>query len=818
MQLQKKRLSRENSNFLTPDRQRNLLISLFILLFAAVLLRNAWLSDDAYITFRTVDNFINGYGLSWNTAERVQTYTHPLWMFLLSAFYFLTHEIFYTGIFLSAGVSLAVVLVFAFGIARNTRMALLGIGMLLFSKAFMDYSTSGLENPLTHLLLLLFLYLYLNSKKNARTLLFLSLIAALGMLNRMDTALLYLPCLVFVFIKTADRRRVYAVASGFVPLLIWEAFSLFYYGFLFPNTAYTKLNTGIDSLRLIVQGCRYLLESVEMDHLTVFLIAAVTVITLVKKEKPLIPVVLGAALYIVYVVKIGGCFMSGRFLAAPMLCSVAVLSRFDKLFSDNIRYAAAWFLVLLLGFSSPHPPLLSGPECGKDYISKEIDKHWGICDERAFYYQSTGLLKAGTVDRMPTGLLPYKGRKLRESGIKVPIEGVIGMMGYFAGPGVHFLDPLALADPLLARLPVQDKNHWRIGHFERRIPDGYIETLETGKNAISNKDLAAYYDKLKLVTRGELLDPHRLKEIFNFVSGENRQFIQRYIKRQKLVFVKRIYLDPESEAFSYIKRCLEYDSRSMLDSSSLTHMEMLQHGVKISEEERYYWFQAMWRPAQSIYQKMNNGKIVIGDLIFQLRFYSLTREDNKIANLYGIFLLQNMDHSTWSLLSDFMKLFRHEAYVKEAADDIFERTDNIGLRTQVYANLLILYDQAGYPDSASSIYLKLTREGILLSDRQKRNWIDVMESQAPRYTKALLENPLNTDYYRFFLRYFWTIQDLGSLRGIINAIHICNFTPSDWLRILEMVGALNHPEWFAEIKNKALIQYPDSRQLREISF
>ena len=51
-------------------------------LFTYVFIVNAWVGDDAYITFRTVDNFVNGYGLTWNTSERVQAYTHPLWMFL----------------------------------------------------------------------------------------------------------------------------------------------------------------------------------------------------------------------------------------------------------------------------------------------------------------------------------------------------------------------------------------------------------------------------------------------------------------------------------------------------------------------------------------------------------------------------------------------------------------------------------------------------------------------------------------------------------------------------------------------------------------
>jgi len=58
----------------------------------AVVIKSAWLSDDAFITLRTVRNFNEGYGLVWNTHERVQAYTHPLWMLLLSLTYFVTSE------------------------------------------------------------------------------------------------------------------------------------------------------------------------------------------------------------------------------------------------------------------------------------------------------------------------------------------------------------------------------------------------------------------------------------------------------------------------------------------------------------------------------------------------------------------------------------------------------------------------------------------------------------------------------------------------------------------------------------------------------
>ena len=74
-------------------------LALLTALFVVVVLRTAWIHDDAYITYRTVDNFVNGYGLRWNPAERVQTYTHPLWMFVVSAAYAVTHEMFFTVIF-----------------------------------------------------------------------------------------------------------------------------------------------------------------------------------------------------------------------------------------------------------------------------------------------------------------------------------------------------------------------------------------------------------------------------------------------------------------------------------------------------------------------------------------------------------------------------------------------------------------------------------------------------------------------------------------------------------------------------------------------
>ncbi|MEM9695561.1 MAG: hypothetical protein AAGA56_23655, partial [Myxococcota bacterium] len=58
-----------------------------------IVARDAWLGDDAYISFRTADNFIHGHGLRWNVAERVQAYTNPLWLFLVIPLYALSGNV-----------------------------------------------------------------------------------------------------------------------------------------------------------------------------------------------------------------------------------------------------------------------------------------------------------------------------------------------------------------------------------------------------------------------------------------------------------------------------------------------------------------------------------------------------------------------------------------------------------------------------------------------------------------------------------------------------------------------------------------------------
>jgi len=77
-------------------------------------------------------------------------------------------------------------------------------------------------------------------------------------------------------------------------------------------------------------------------------------------------------------------------------------------------------------------------------------------------------------------------------------------------------------------MPMYDIDHWRIGHFRHAIPEGYLETLKTGEIMIEDPNIAEYYEKLRLVTRGDLFDPQRLVEIWKLNTGQYNHLIESY--------------------------------------------------------------------------------------------------------------------------------------------------------------------------------------------------------------------------------------------------------------------------------------------------
>lgn len=498
---------------------RRLLAALVAGLFPVVLARTAWVCDDSYITLRTVDNFLNGNGLRWNVSERVQSYTHPLWMFVITAAYGLTHEDYFTLVSLGIFVSCAAALLVAKN-ARSPLAAAFGLVLLMGSKAYVDFSTSGLENPLTHVLMAAFFLIYWAMPAGVGRVWWLALTASLVMTTRLDCGLLVLPALAVALAGQWSPRAFALAALGTLPLVAWEVFSVIYYGFPFPNTAYAKLSTGIPSGELMAQGLIYLLNSLRLDPLTLVVIGAGVVAGCAWPRREGWPVAAGIAIYLVYIVRVGGDFMSGRFLTAPFLCAVLLLTRMPM-----PAVSAAWPLPLALvtalvfGTRSPNAFSALGSERERSVAAT------GVADERAYYWAQTGLEPVLVVG-WPTHVWALRGLEARADTAKVRVRGAIGLFGFFTGPTVHLIDFNGLADPLLARLPTLIR--WRIGHFARRIPEGYRETIEQHKSQLADKRVAEFYGRLQTITEGPIWDWHRFSVIWDMNVGAYDSLLEDY--------------------------------------------------------------------------------------------------------------------------------------------------------------------------------------------------------------------------------------------------------------------------------------------------
>ncbi len=471
----------------------------------------AWLSDDSGITLRVVLNFINGLGPNFNVDERVQVFTHPLWFLLVSAVIALTGEIYYS----LHGLSLLCLLLGVYCLVRwvveSRSQALALVAFLICSRSFMDYSGSGLENPLTHLLLALFLAaLYRRPLSSTSSPAILLLLAALMFLNRMDTVVLVAPVLIAAVLR--DRRRGLWFKSALLcsaPVAAWLLFAIVYYGSWVPNTAYAKLSAGLIPLEQWSQGLLYFRDSLVRDYWSLPLTGCALIVSAVVGEWRERSLAVGVVAYLLYIISIGGDFMSGRFFSAPVLVCAALLVH-----CINSGRALCCLIVLAvaaaLSSEQSHIRYL-----GSAYKGTAINAS-GIADERGFYYSNTGL-RSGAAPTIANGLARMDWEYQVLKGVKRSYT--LGLTGLRLGPQQHLYDPLGLADPLLARMPQGYGDNWRPGHYQRRIPRGYPESLLARANLIENRELAAAYEDIRLATRGDLWSSARWGAILRLNSG-----------------------------------------------------------------------------------------------------------------------------------------------------------------------------------------------------------------------------------------------------------------------------------------------------------
>jgi arabinofuranosyltransferase len=502
---------------------------------AAVLLllnvvRAAWLCDDAYVTFRTIDNWVHGYGLRWNVNERVQAYTHPLWMLFMSLLFLPFRAVPVTawlGSLLAFGACIAILA----KVFRANMLALVpALCALSLSSVFVEYSTSGLENPFTHVGIALLAREASRTDRHQKTDWQLGLVLGLMAVNRMDSVLFGLPLLALRVWQNRSwpRARTSLIAFALLPGL-WAIFSVVYYGSPFPNTAFAKLGAGIPQRELIEQGLYYLFESVLAQPWSMVLLT-VGFLTFPLLSRPWSALVVGGGLYVTYIVWIGGDFMQGRFLSGPVfmaaLCvsaALADLPRQHALPMAGLALLAAMAFVVWPEFSadttwrSEKP----APAYGQASLGNIVFSPRGIANERDVYVSGLGIGNLKRDHHIPYWPWFLSGRaeraKARDPASPKPrmvVWSVIGMFGYGAGPDVHVIDERALSDPFLARLPARYDPAWRPGHYDRVMPPGYLESAQKGTCMLTDRALCPGLERVFRVTRGPIWSWQRWRDMF----------------------------------------------------------------------------------------------------------------------------------------------------------------------------------------------------------------------------------------------------------------------------------------------------------------
>ena len=502
---------------------------LILLCCLCSLIFTAWIADDALIAFRSVANMHDGFGLRWNVSERVQSFTSPLWTLLIAGGYAISGEFFYAPLLLCLVCSLLTCWI----LQKNLRgQVLLQWGFLLAllcSNGFVDFSTSGLENPLLHLLVCCFILISANPVGSPGKLCSGTLLISLIMLTRHDAVLLVLPVYCWWLVKCLrdcvrcpDRGTrlllLVGLGLGAAPFALWTAFSFFYYGSFLPNTAYAKLSLGLPVNSLLSQGAHYLKYNATQDPVTSLIIAAGLVLGFLAPSARLRFVAFGILLQLAYLLRIGGDFMQGRFLSAAFVLALMILSCRLPGMSAAFRRRAFFIIcivsTLAIGLdrvSALQYKVADMSDFQKWYL-KWCPDDGVICDERGVYFERLGFLPVILRGEVQPDCLARS--RLREAvstqpPFTVQTVGAAGEAGFRFSRDVHLLDPMGLSDPLLARSPAMPGQH-RPGHYPRSIPSGYRESLQSDLNLLVDRSLRRKYREIRLLTRYPLFHPRRL--------------------------------------------------------------------------------------------------------------------------------------------------------------------------------------------------------------------------------------------------------------------------------------------------------------------
>ncbi len=496
---------------------RRFLLALSLAFVTVVLLRAAWVSDDAYRVLRAVEHAMHGYGLRWNVAERAHIFEEPAWMLLLLVARWIARDAYAAVIGLSMICSIAAALLVLRGSRSDAGIAI-GAAILSLSGAFVTWSSSGMGDPLAHLLVAAFAARWLvgnnpaqeESRRVADWMLWM--LAGLAALTRVETlAITALP-----LIQQARSDGMRASRVGFVlllaPLATWAVAAAWYFGSPLPVPTIARHADAVGWGEQLQLGGAFIGDALRRDPLTLAVVACAVLVT-AGRPSPARTLSTGVVAYVVLLAIEGGSADSERLLGTALVAAIMViLARVD--FARPALAAVSLAGIVALGVASARTTLAADASFGSSAFDTRR-----VHDARAADYQATGLLRWSRESRPPRHAEAARGMEARAAGARVASSDRPGFFGFAAGPGVYVVDEHGGGDPFLARLPPA-VGTFGYGPRVRRLPDGYISFIERETGALAEPPLAQLRVHVREVSTGRLDDPRRLSTAWRLATGE----------------------------------------------------------------------------------------------------------------------------------------------------------------------------------------------------------------------------------------------------------------------------------------------------------
>jgi arabinofuranosyltransferase len=443
-----------------------------------------WTTDDGFINLRIVRMLLEGHGPVFNAGERVEAYTSPLWVAILSVGdVVLPVRLEYVAVLCSLALAGTGMALLCAGSARLTGGVVpFGALVLLALPPVWDFSTSGLEFGLTFAWLGSVLWVLARWADDGRLGTAKAVVLGLGPLVRPDAALYSLAALVVVLV--VDRRWRLAAVALALPVA-YQLFRMAWFGALVPNTALAKA-ADVPHWR---EGGAYVWNLLRpyalWGPLAVVAAGGVAVLRRAPRRHVLAAAALPAAgvVHAAYIVRAGGDYQHGRLLLPALVAIVAPIAVVParRALVVPAGAVAVWAAVTAVALRVD----------GTDVAGRTL-----IADGRAVIVDFLGVAHPVTVDDVGAGAIPLgvtEGVWVDDE--RLPVEGVrepvvilrgIGVTGYALGPDVYVYDRVGLANAVVSRFEVHRPGF--VGH-EKPAPAAWIAAQVVAPDDVVEPDV-----------------------------------------------------------------------------------------------------------------------------------------------------------------------------------------------------------------------------------------------------------------------------------------------------------------------------------------